>query len=37
MPNKAAATVHGGFLDVVVDGETGSLLPPGDVAAMAHG
>jgi glycosyltransferase involved in cell wall biosynthesis len=29
------ATAHGGPLEMVVDGETGLLVPPGDPAALA--
>jgi glycosyltransferase involved in cell wall biosynthesis len=31
------ATWHGGILDIVLDGETGYLFPPGDAAALASG
>jgi len=30
-----AATAHGGVLDIVREGETGCLFPPGDAAALA--
>ncbi len=30
------ATAHGGPLEIVVDGETGFLVPPGDPAALAE-
>lgn len=29
------ATAHGGPLDIIEDGRTGDLVPPGDIAAMA--
>jgi glycosyltransferase involved in cell wall biosynthesis len=29
------ATGHGGILDIVVEGKTGYLFPPGDDAALA--
>ena len=31
------ATGHGGILDIVVEGNTGYLFPPGDDAALAAG
>lgn len=30
------ATAHGGILDIVVDGETGILVPPGEAVALAQ-
>jgi glycosyltransferase involved in cell wall biosynthesis len=30
-----AAAAHGGILDIVVEGRTGYLFPPGDDAALA--
>jgi len=30
-----AATGHGGILEIVVEGQTGYLFPPGDDAALA--
>ncbi len=35
MERAVIATAHGGSLETVIDGETGWLVPPGDVKAMA--
>lgn len=36
MGRPVAASAHGGMLDIVREGETGALFPPGDVAALAQ-
>jgi len=30
------ASAHGGLLDIVIDGETGILVPPNDQIALAN-
>jgi len=35
MGTLVIATAHGGACETIVDGETGFLVPPGDVAALA--
>ncbi|MDN2584278.1 glycosyltransferase [Aquibium sp. ELW1220] len=36
MKTPVIATAHGGSLETVRDGETGWLVPPGDIAALAN-
>ena len=36
MGRPVVATAHGGSLETVADGETGTLVPPGDAGALAE-